>query len=89
MENILQNHIEQEAERFEKLVEDVDKIKNNHLYHIEKDMVTIHLKLATFSGQVDSQFAAFKTDMSWVKWGIVLVLGSIVAGAIALFFKLQ
>lgn len=89
MEKVFQAHIEKEDERFEKLVEDIDKIKNNHLYHIEKDMANIHLKMAEFTGRVESQFATFKTDMSWVKWGIVLVLGSIVAGAIALFFKLK
>ena len=89
MERKLQDHMEREEERFEQLAEDVKTIKNNHLFHMEKDIAGLHMKVTEFSGKVDSKFAAFSTDMSWVKWGIVLILSAFTTGAIALIFKLK
>ena len=76
MLEILKEHTEREDQRFDQLVNDIEKIKDNHLYHIEKDLAGIHIKMAALSA-----------DLSWVKWGVVLVLGALVTGSIALIFK--
>ncbi len=73
---ILQQHTDKEDLRFEQLVMDINTIKNNHLFHIEKDIASIHVKMATVGA-----------DISWIRWGVVLVIGGLVTGAIALIFK--
>jgi len=78
MERILADHMAREEDRFDQLAEDVKVIKNNHLFHMEKDIANIHVKMASFG-----------VDISWVKWGIILLLSAFTTGAIALIFKLK
>ena len=71
----MRQHTEQEDKRFENIENQLGTIRENHLRHIETDIQALKI-----------QGVSLSTDMGWVKWGILAVLGAMVAGSIGLIF---
>lgn len=72
---MLEQHTAQEEKRFESIDSQLESIRENHLRHIEADVQSLKM-----------QGMSLQTDMGWVKWGILAVLGALVAGSIGLIF---
>ncbi len=72
---MLEQHTAQEEKRFESIDVQLESIRENHLRHIEADVQSLKM-----------QGMSLQTDMGWVKWGILAVLGALVAGSIGLIF---
>ena len=68
----LEVHMKNDEVALGSINETLNFIKKNHLEHMETDL----------SGLKEHSIV-IKTDMFWVKWGIMLVLG----GILTLFFK--
>lgn len=78
MEKLLKGYTDREDQRMAELNADINLIKNNHLLHIEKDLAGLHVTVA-----------AMKIDIGWVKWGVLLILGTFVTSSIALIFNFK
>ena len=75
---MLKEHTDREEKRFEGIEEGIHDIKENHLKHIELDMQSLKM-----------QGIELRTNLSWVKWGVLLVLGTLVSGSLSLIFILK
>lgn len=53
LEEVLEAHTKQDDERFERIEVKLDTIKDNHLYHIEKDMAQQTEKIVAVTTNVD------------------------------------
>lgn len=73
--NLLKEHTSQEDKRFESIDAQLATIRDNHLRHMETDIQALKM-----------QGMSLTTDMSWVKWGVLAVLGALVAGSLGLIF---
>ena len=69
-------HIVSDEKMFTKISDDLDKIKNNHLAHIQVAMEKMQLDVAKT-----------KNDMSWVKWFVFSALGIVLTGVGTLIFN--
>lgn len=66
-----------ENKRIEKIEEDIQLIRENHLAHIQDDMSDIKVNLATVS-----------TNVTWLIKSHWILYGAIIAGVITLIIKL-
>lgn len=55
-----QEHEKADEKRFGDILEALTKIKDNHLFHMQRSM------------------SAMTTDIAWLKYGIILVIASLV-----------
>lgn len=67
-----EEHMHQDNTNFERISASIDKIKDNHLAHMQASMTAFESKLG-----------AVETDIKWLKWGVMLVVG----GIVAVYFK--
>lgn len=75
MKALLYEHTTQEDKRFENIENQLTTIRENHLYHIENDVQTLKM-----------QGASIATDLGWLRWGMLAILGALIAGSIGLIF---
>lgn len=66
-------HDQRDIERFASVHETLRDMKDNHLFHIEKDVA----QLKEDSAEQKLNFGMIKTDLGWVKWGVLAVLSSV------------
>lgn len=71
----LRQHTEQEDSRFKNIENQLGVIRENHLAHIETDVQALKM-----------QGAGMTADLGWLKWGMLAVLGALIAGSIGLIF---
>lgn len=79
MEEIIRRfseHMASDEKMFTKISEDLEKIKDNHLAHIQSAMEKMQLDVAKT-----------KNDMSWVKWFVFSALGIVLTGVGTLIFN--
>lgn len=69
-------HIVSDEKMFTKISDDLDKIKDNHLAHIQVAMEKMQLDVEKT-----------KNDMSWVKWFVFSALGIVLTGVGTLIFN--
>jgi len=69
-------HMTNDERMFTKISDDLEKIKDNHLAHIQTAMELMQLDVAKT-----------KNDMSWVKRLVFAVSGAVIAGVGTLIFK--
>lgn len=72
----LEEHTRVEEAKFEAIFGEIRLLRENHLSHIEGDLAAIQ-----------ADFSNMKTDFGWVKWAVVLILGTLVTGSLGLIFK--
>lgn len=79
MEEIIRRfseHMVSDEKMFTKISDDLDKIKDNHLAHIQVAMEKMQLDVEKT-----------KNDMSWVKWFVFSALGIVLTGVGTLIFN--
>lgn len=69
-------HMTNDEKLFSKIADDLEKIKDNHLAHIQAAMELMQLDMAKT-----------KNDMSWVKRLVFAVSGAFITGIGTLIFK--
>jgi len=67
-----EEHMITDDKRFGHISDSIDKIKDNHLAHIQTSM-----------GELESKYAGIAADIVWLKWGMMLIIG----GIVAVYFK--
>lgn len=67
-----EEHLITDEKRMEHISESIDKIKDNHLAHIQASM-----------GELEKRYASIEADITWLKWGVMLII----AGIVAVYFK--
>lgn len=79
----LQEHTASDELNFQKIRNDLSAIKDNHLYHIEKDVSNIASSVASLHEKLDEnnrETTENKTNLGWVvkigggAWAVALVL---------------
>ncbi len=75
------------------MADDNDNWEENAREHGEMFTAISNLqdRVKTVEGKVDDLITlvtALNTNMSWVKWGIMLILGVVIAGAVKMVFFL-
>jgi len=75
VQELLDRHTKQENERFSEINKQLSLMRENHLKHMETDIQSLKV-----------QGAVLTADMSWVKWGIYLILGTLISGTLSLIF---
>lgn len=67
-----EEHLITDEKRMEHISESIDRIKDNHLAHIQMSM-----------GELEAKYAGIAADITWLKWGMMLIIG----GIVAVYFK--
>lgn len=67
-----EEHLLVDEKHFAHISESIDKIKDNHLAHIQASM-----------GELEKKYASIEADITWLKWGMMLIIG----GIVAVYFK--
>lgn len=76
-------HDERDIERFAGVHDTLRDMKENHLFHIERDMS----QLKDDVGVLKEDTAGLKVDMSWLKWGVTALIGGVGVIFIALVIR--
>lgn len=76
-ETLLKEHTEQEEKKFEQITTILDKIKDNHLAHMEKNM-----------SEMNSSYTEMKTNLSWLLKFFWLIMASSVGALVTSVFNL-
>ena len=71
-EKMLEDHVNEEYQRYDRLQKAVDLIRENHLAHVKSDLEC--LKLDT---------ERIKSDMTWLKWISMTSVGSGIAAFVS------
>lgn len=69
-------HMASDEKLFTKISTDIERIKDNHLAHIQEAMTIIQVDIATI-----------KTDKAWLKWIAVTALGALITSFISLMYS--
>lgn len=67
-----EEHLVTDEKRMAHISDSIDKIKDNHLAHIQ-----------TSTGELEKKYASIEADITWLKWGMMLIIG----GIVAVYFK--
>lgn len=67
-----EEHLIADERRMEHISESIDKIKDNHLAHIQASMA-----------ELEARYQGLAADIQWLKWGLMAIL----AGIIGVYFK--
>jgi len=65
-------HADRDEKMFQIIENKLELIKENHLAHIQVSMSVL-----------ENKYSSLVTDVAWLKWGILAVIGGIIAS----FFK--
>jgi hypothetical protein len=76
-------HDERDVERFASVHTTLRDMKDNHLFHIEKDMA----QLKDDVSGLKEDASGLKVDMGWLKWGVTALLGGVGVIFIALVLR--
>lgn len=76
-ETLLKEHTDQEEKKFDSINNTLEKIKDNHLAHIEKSMA-----------DMSSSHTEMKTNLSWLLKFFWLIMASSIGGLITSLFTL-
>lgn len=76
-ETLLKEHTDNEEKKFESINSNLEKIKDNHLAHIEKSMANL-----------DLSNTEMKTNLAWLLKFFWLIMGSSVGALITSVFNL-
>jgi len=62
-----EEHLAMDEMRMSHISDSIDKIKDNHLS----------------MGELEKKYASIEADITWLKWGMMLIIG----GIVAVYFK--
>lgn len=68
----MDEHFADDGRNFAHISDSIDKIKDNHLAHMQSSL-----------GELEKQMASIEADIAWLKWGMMLIIG----GIVAVYFK--
>mgnify|MGYP001568632907 CR=1 FL=1 len=68
IEQQLEDHIKKENDVYSSILDDIQEIKENHLVHLASDI-----------SQLKVDLASCKTNIEWVRWGVLTIIGGMIA----------
>lgn len=76
-------HDERDVERFASVHQTMKDMKENHLFHIERDMNTLKEDVSGLK----EDLSKVSTDLGWVKWGVLTLMSGVGAIFLALVIR--